>query len=216
MNEAANVPAGNSRQQYQRLAILATVVALAGAGALMLALPDRRSVIAYFLYAIPAHLLISVLANEPALFAAAKVAPPAVVALAGTAGCIVAAILDYALIGWFVNHRLVRTELDDSRGFRMAQRFFSRAPFLLVLLSALLPVPFYPVKILAIARDYPLARFVAAVVLGRLPRFYALAVVGQKAKAPGSALVSAGVALALIGGWGVWRTVKRNRDKRTQ
>jgi membrane protein YqaA with SNARE-associated domain len=171
--------------------------------------------VSYFLYAIPAHLLISVLANEPALFAAAKVAPPIWVAIAGTAGCIVAAILDYALIGWFVNRRFVKTELDDSKGYRIAQRFFSRAPFLLVLLSALLPVPFYPVKILAIARDYSLARFIAAVVIGRLPRFYLLALGGQKMKAPGGALLSAGVALALIGTWGVWRTIKRNREKRT-
>jgi hypothetical protein len=105
------------------------VVALVGAGVLWFALPDRRPLVGYFLYAIPAHLLISVLANEPALFAAAKVAPPAWVAIAGTAGCVVAAILDYALIGWFVNHRLIKTELDDSRGFQVAQRFFARAPF---------------------------------------------------------------------------------------
>jgi ribonucleoside-triphosphate reductase len=159
--------------------------------------------------------LISILANEPALFAAAKAAPPIWIATAGTAGCVVAAILDYALIGWFVNHRLIKTELDDSKGFQIAQRFFSRAPFILILLSALLPVPFYPVKILAIARDYSIGRFVAAVVIGRLPRFYLLALGGQKMKAPGGALVSAGVALALIGSWGVWRTIKRNRQKRS-
>ena len=49
---------------------------------LWVAFPDRRPLVGYFLYAIPAHLLISVLANEPALFAAAKVAPPAWVAIA--------------------------------------------------------------------------------------------------------------------------------------
>ena len=37
-------------------------------------MPDRRPLVGYFLYAIPAHLLISVLANEPALFAAAILA----------------------------------------------------------------------------------------------------------------------------------------------
>ena len=52
--------------------------------------PDRERSSGYVLYAIPAHLLISVLANEPVLFAAAKVAPPLVVAIAGTAGCLVA------------------------------------------------------------------------------------------------------------------------------
>ncbi len=207
---------GSSRRGYRRLAIGTTAVALAGAAVLGFGWAAFRPAVGYFLYAIPAHLLISVLANEPALLAAAKVTPPVWVAIAGTSGCVVAAILDYALIGWFVNHRLIKTELDDSRGYHTAQRFFARAPFLLILASALLPVPFYPVKILAIAREYPLARFIAAVVIGRLPRFYLLALGGQKVQAPGGALVSAGVALALIGTWGLWRTIRRNRQKRTQ
>ncbi|HXT68332.1 MAG TPA: VTT domain-containing protein [Vicinamibacterales bacterium] len=205
-----------SARRYRNFAILTTTVALAGAAIFAFGWPDFRPAVGYFLYAIPAHLLISVLANEPALFAAAKVTPPVWVAIAGTSGCIVAAILDYALIGWFVNHRLIKTELDDSRGYHTAQRFFARAPFILILMSALLPVPFYPVKILAIARDYPLVRFVAAVVIGRFPRFYLLALGGQKVQAHGGALVSAGVALALIGGWGVWRTIRRNRQKTTR
>jgi membrane protein YqaA with SNARE-associated domain len=203
------------RRRYQQLAIAASIVTAAAAGVLWVARPDLHPLVSYFLYAIPAHLLISVIANEPALFAAAKSAPPMAVAVAGTAGCVVAAILDYALIGWFANRKLIKTELEDSRGYHMAQRFFGRAPFILILLSALLPVPFYPVKILAITRDYSLARFLAAVIAGRMPRFYLLALGGQKVKAPGSALVSAGVTLGLIAAWGIWRTVRRNRQKRT-
>ncbi len=155
----------------------------------------------------------SVLANEPMLLATAKSYPPAWVAAAGTAGCLVAIALDYAMIGWLVNHRLVRAEIDDSGGFKTAQRIFGRAPSLLIAGSALLPVPFYPVKILAIARDYPVSRFCLALVLGRFPRFYLIALGGQKVHAPNSALASATVALALMGGWGVWRTYRRNRRR---
>jgi len=201
------------RQSYKRLAIVVSAAALLSAGALWLTRPELHSLISYFLYAIPAHLLISVLANEVALFAAAKSSAPVAVAVAGTLGCVVAVILDYALIGWFASRKLIKTELEDSRGFHAAQRYFGKAPFVLIVLSALLPVPFYPVKILAITRDYSLVRFLAAVVIGRLPRFYLLALGGQKVKAPGSALVSAGVTLALIGLWGVWRTIRRNRQK---
>lgn len=201
------------RRRYRNYAIAVAGSAAIGAGAVALARPDLIPAVSYFLYAIPAHLLISVLANEIALFAAAKLVPPVAVAVAGTAGCVVAIVLDYALIGWFVNRRMVKTELDDSRGFQMALRFFGRAPFVLILLSAMLPVPFYPVKILGIARDYSLARFVVAIILGRFPRFYLLALGGQKVQAPDTALLSAGIALALIGTWGVWRTIKRNRAR---
>jgi membrane protein YqaA with SNARE-associated domain len=204
----------DDRSRYRRLAIAATGVALGAAGLVAWLMPTYRPLVYYFLYAVPAHLLVSVLANEPALFAAAKEAAPAAVAIAGTLGCVVAIILDYALIGWFVNRRLIRTEIDDSKGFRVAQRFFGKAPMVLIVLSALLPVPFFPVKILGIIRDYPLPRFILGILIGRLPRFYLLALAGQKVQAPGSALASAGATLALIGMWGLWRTVKRNRARK--
>jgi membrane protein YqaA with SNARE-associated domain len=188
-----------------------TVAALALAGLVAVLAPGYRGLVWYGLYAIPAHLLVSFLANEPMLFAAARDYPPGLVALTGTAGCIVAIVLDYALIGWFVTRRLVRTELEDSRAVRVAQRVFGKAPFVLIVASALLPVPFYPVKILAIAGDYPLRRFITALILGRIPRFWFLAMVGDRLQASNSALGSFGAALALIAGWGIWRTIRRNR-----
>jgi membrane protein YqaA with SNARE-associated domain len=196
-------------------ALVAVGAGLLLSGGVAVLAPAYRGLVAYGLYAVPAHLLISFLANEPMLFAAAKHYPAGLVALAGTAGCVVAIALDYALIGWFVNHDLVRTELEDSKAVRVARRVFGKAPFALIWLSALLPVPFYPVKILAIVGDYPLPRFIAALVLGRAPRFWLLAVLGDRMQAPDSALGSAGAALALIGGWAIWRGVRRNRRARS-
>jgi membrane protein YqaA with SNARE-associated domain len=198
-------------ERYRGAAIAALAIALGVAGVTAILAPAYRGLAFYGLYAIPAHLLISFLANEPALFAAARSYSAPLVAIAGASGCGVAIVLDYALIGWFVNRRLVRMEMEDSRVLRKVQRGFGRAPFVLILLSALLPVPFYPAKILAIARGYPLRRFVAALLLGRIPRFWLLAIVGGRLGASNSALGSFWAALALIGGWGIWRTVKRNR-----
>ncbi len=205
------LPASPVRPSYRRAAIAALVASLVAAGVAALAWPAQRDLVVYFLYAIPAHLLISVVAMEPMLFAAAKSHSYITVAVIGTAGCLVAIILDYALIGWVVTRQLVREELDDSRFFVAAQKFFGRAPFLVVLVTALLPVPFYPTKILAISRDYSLPRFCLALTLGRLPRFYYLAMIAHKVQAPKSALVSAAVALTLMAAWGVYRTWRRNR-----
>lgn len=205
------MPAQPTRPSYKRAAILAALSALVTAGILTLAWPAGRPLVGYGLYAVAAHLLISVVPNEPMLLATAKTQAPAFVAIAGTLGCIVAIIIDYALLGWLVNHRFVRREIDDSGGFRWAQKYFGKVPFLIIALSALAPIPFWPAKILAIVRDYPRSRFCLALVVGRLPRFYWLAVLGQKVKVPDSALASAGVSLALMAGWGVWRTYRRNR-----
>jgi membrane protein YqaA with SNARE-associated domain len=206
--------AGVQARSYRTLALLVLGAGLAASAFVAVAFPGYRGLVGYGLYAIPAHLLISVLANEPMLFAAAKSYEPGLVAAAGTAGAAIAIVLDYALIGWFVNQRFIREEIDDSRAFRTAQRWFDKAPFALIAIAAMLPVPFYPVKILAIAGNYPLGRSALAVVTGRLPRFWFLAMIGERVQAPDSALLSAGVALAIIAGWGLWRAVRRNRAAR--
>lgn len=205
------LPSSPVRPSYRTAAIVAISMALIVAGVAALVWPDQRGLVVYGLYAIPAHLLISVVAMEPMLFATAKTHSYLAVALVGTAGCIVAIILDYALIGWIVTRQLIREELDDSTFFAGAQKFFGRAPFLFIVVSALLPMPFYPTKILAIARDYSLPRFCVALALGRVPRFYYLAMIAYKVQAPKSALVSAAIALTAMAAWGVWRTYRRNR-----
>jgi membrane protein YqaA with SNARE-associated domain len=199
------------RTQYRRIAVLVVAAALVTAGLLLWLVPESSALVGYALYAIPAHLLISVFLNEPMLWATAKVSPPALVAIAGTIGCLVAIAIDYAIIGWLVNRRFIKTEIEDSPSFQRATRFFGRAPFLFITASALLPVPFYPVKILAIVSDYPIVRFAAALVIGRLPRFYLLAVTLKQAPAPQGALLSATAGIALIAGWLLWRTWQRNR-----
>ncbi|HKT80590.1 MAG TPA: hypothetical protein VJP86_10260, partial [Vicinamibacterales bacterium] len=141
---------------YERLGRFTLFTAGVSAAIVAIVFPARRLLVAYALYAIPAHLLISFLPNEPMLLYVAKSSAPASVATAGTLGAIAAAILDFWLIGWFVNSGLVRSKLDGSRIYRVASRIFLKAPFLLIAGSALAPVPFYPVKILAIASGYSL------------------------------------------------------------
>jgi membrane protein YqaA with SNARE-associated domain len=165
-------------------------------------------------YAVAAHLLISVLLHEPALFYAAKIYPAVLVAVVGTLATVVAIVLDYWLIGWLVNHHLVKPVVEESRWFRFAQQWFRKAPFLLIAGSALAPVPFYPVKILAIASDYPLVRFVAALIIGRLPRFYVLAKIGGEVEAGTSTLGWITLALAAFGGWRIWAARKQQLPRR--
>lgn len=180
--------------------------------------PRYGQLAVYGLYAIPAHLLISFLPHEPALWIAARLYPASVVAIAGTAATVVAITLDYWLIGWLVNHHLVRPVVQESRWFRFAERWFRKAPALLITGSALAPVPFYPVKIMAIAADYPLRRFIAALIVGRLPRFYflarVLAEVDEYAQPRNSTLAWIMLALAAFGAWRIWKAHQAATSRR--
>jgi membrane protein YqaA with SNARE-associated domain len=178
-------------------------------GAVVLYDPRYSQLAIYALYAIPAHLLISLLPHEPALWIAARLYPAIVVALVGTSATLVAIVLDYWLIGWLVNHQLVKPVVQESRWFKFASRWFRKAPALLIAGSALAPVPFYPVKIMAIAAGYPLKRFVAALIVGRLPRFYFLArflsELDDYAAPRNSTLLWIVLALAAFSAWRIWK-----------
>jgi hypothetical protein len=121
----------------------------------------------------------------------------------------VAAVLDYAVIGTAFD--LPRLDaLRQKRLFRAAVRAFSRFPFATVLGFALLPTPFYVVRVLAPNSGYPLGRYVAAVTIGRYFRYVVVASVGRMIELPvwalaaflGVALVGSAMAPAI--GW--WRT----------
>jgi membrane protein YqaA with SNARE-associated domain len=180
--------------------------------------PRYSQLAVYGLYAIAAHLLISFLPHEPALWIAARFYPALLVALVGTAATIVAIVVDYWLIGWLVNHHLVRPMVQESRWFTFAQRWFRKAPAVLIAGSALAPVPFYPVKILAIAADYPLRRFIVALVAGRVPRFYVLARVlaeiDEYAQPRNSTLMWIMLALASFGAWRIWKAHQAATSRR--
>src|SRR5204863_527071 len=117
------------------------------------------------------------LPNEPALlWAQALLGPhwmtpygPWVLAATGAAGAAVAAVLDYAVIGTAFD--LPRLDaLRQKRLFRAAVRAFNRFPFATVLGFALLPPPFYVVRVLAPNSGYPPGRYVAAVTQQRAGR----------------------------------------------
>jgi membrane protein YqaA with SNARE-associated domain len=187
-------------------------------GAVVLYDPRYTQLAIYALYAIPAHLLISFLPHEPALWIAARLYPAIVVAVVGTSATLVAIVLDYWLIGWLVNHHLVKPVVQESRWFTFASRWFRKAPALLIAGSALAPVPFYPVKIMAIAADYPLRRFMAALIVGRLPRFYFLArflsELDDYAAPRNSTLMWIVLALASFSAWRIWKAHQQATSRR--
>jgi membrane protein YqaA with SNARE-associated domain len=58
------------------------------------------------------------------------------------------------------------------------QGLFTRAPFAIIAVSGVTPLPFFPFKAMAFAARYPVGRYLAAVAAGRLPRYLLLASAG--------------------------------------
>src|SRR5262245_57150440 len=113
---------------YRPAALLSLAAFGLFCGALVLFDPRYTQLALYGLYAIPAHLLISFLPHEPVLWITARMYPALLVAVVGTVATIVAIVLDYWLIGWLVNHQLVKPVVQESRWFQFASRWFRKAP----------------------------------------------------------------------------------------
>lgn len=100
--------------------------------------------------------------------------PAWLVAVVGAAGTSVANLNDYYLLSYLFEFERIR-RIRRRRTYQRAVAWFDRSPFLTLSLFSFLPVPVDVVRLLAISRRYGRVRFTAASFLGRLPRYYLLA-----------------------------------------
>ena len=75
---------------------------------------------------------------------------------------------------------------------------YPSASFLALLLARATPLPDAPLKLVAAVAGYPIALYTLAVLLGALPYFYVLALVGKEVRAPNWLLIAA-VVLITVG-----------------
>lgn len=160
----------------KRFTIALALVAVGG-GALVLLLPETSGLYLFALYSMPSNSMLPV-PHEPGLLYFAKYYDPLYIALAGSVGSAVAAFADYEIV-----ERAFRVpkiaSARETKLYRWSVRCLMRYPFWTIVLFAATPLPVYVVRVLAPASGYPVGRYVAAIFLGRLPRFYAIAWVGH-------------------------------------
>ena len=136
-----------------------------------------------FLYAFLSNVALAVVPHEPVVVwygSQIGVWPTAVIATAGT---VAASWFDHRAFSRLIARLADRKE--NSPGWLAWVRVqFARAPFAVIVLSALTPLPFFPFKALAFAERFPLVPYLGAVALGRLPRYLLLAWLGYQLKVP--------------------------------
>lgn len=160
--------------------------------------PDYYELIVFGLYSIPSHMLISPFPHEPALLYTAKYYSPTAISIAGTIGCCLAGIFDYWLLIPLLNHDVVRPKFEDKPLFRKSLAFFKKSPFWLLVIAAYTPIPFYPFKFLSIAGKYPIWKYEAALIVGRTPRYFTLALLGYALQPPTWTLIALFMVLILL------------------
>jgi len=144
--------------------------------------PKYIGLVFLFFYIIPSNSFIP-FPHEPAIIYYGKIFGPLLTTLTATIPTIIACIIDYAVLTpVFTRTRL--SKIKDTGIYKKTVHYFNKAPFFTNLIAALSPVPFYPVRILSVASQYPLWKYTTAIALGRIPRYYFLALFGALLNIP--------------------------------
>jgi len=155
-----------------------------------------------FAYAFVSNLAMAVVPHEPVVIWYGVhwgVWPTALVATAGT---VAASAVDHRMFGPLVG-RLAMQPVLTSGMVGKIRGLFSRAPFAVIALSGLTPLPAFPFKAVAFAERYPLGRYLAAVAAGRFPRYVLLAWLGFVMNLPNWVFVAL-VLVMLLSSLGTW------------
>ncbi len=146
------------------------------------------------LYSIPANTGLSLFSHEVALLDYGARQHLLLTTASATAGTLIAGVIDWR----FFVPLLGSERLAAHRERRVVRAFltrFKRAPFLVLVITAATPIPFFPFKMMAFSVGYPLRRYLVALTIARAPRYLAIAWVGALLNPPAWLLL---VALAAI------------------
>ena len=139
--------------------------------------PDLRQLIIFFFFTIPANSFTFV-TYEPALLYYSKLYLPLWLALLGGVGTSLAGFLDYQTVTYLFRYRKMAA-IRKNKYYLLVANYFRKVPFACLVITGFTPVPFYPVKFMAIATAYPLQKYLLALFVGRTPRYYLVALVGK-------------------------------------
>jgi len=122
------------------------------------------------------------------------------VAIVGSAASAAGSACQLLLMRWFISsrHPWMERFTPSREKVEAAVQQYRSASFMAILLARATPMPDLPLKIVAAVVEYPVPLYMLAVLLGALPYFYALALLGRAFHVPNWVLIAA-VAVIVLG-----------------
>ncbi len=158
----------------------------------------------YGWYLLPGTLL----PQEAGIIYAGTIYHPGFVVVVFSLATVTASLIDYFSVKKVLELRRF-APLKRTSFYQAAVRCFYWRPWWAIVVFAFTPRPFFPIRVLALSSNYPLLQYVSANVVGRVPRYYLLAIAGAWLTIPLMYLLLMGLVLALIPSLGMLWTRRR-------
>lgn len=155
------------------------------------------SLVVLFLYSFPSEFLVGLVPHEPVLLYYGALHPAWVVALVAGVSTAMAEWINYSFLRFFMDVGLLE-KMRERRSVARIIELFGRAPFWAIVVAGFTPVPFFPVRFLVVMDEYPLWRYLGAVLLSRTPRFFLIAAFGRVVHLPTWSLVALFIVMSLL------------------
>ena len=153
--------------------------------------------LSFFLYSIPSNAAISFLPHEPVLIFLGSSYDPFILAIIATVSTLLAGILDYSIYVPLLSHNSIRN-ITTSISYQKTIQMFKYRPFLTLIVAGMTPIPFFIFKIISFSAHYPLPKYLGAVAIGRFPRYFFLAFLGEVLQIPDWMTISAFIVMVLL------------------
>lgn len=157
--------------------------------------------------------IVAAVAMEEFAVAGELLATVAVVAVVGAMASTVANLNDYHIFTLMLRSKWI-SRVRDTRLYRIAAKWFGRAPFAITFIFNLLPIPVDVARMIAATHRYPRLPFAAANFIGRLCRYAIIAYVTYRLADKGWIAAASLFILAVV--LGVGRIVMSLAGRRTR
>ena len=156
-----------------------------GIAALAVALlaPSYQSLVWFAFYTAISNFFIPWLPHEPMVLLYGDLYSPWLVAIVGGVATCWIEVFNYSLLQAVLKVRRIR-ELTQKRPYKIAEPWFNRWPFPVLVIAGATPIPYAPFRVFSVSSNYPRGRYLLAVFVGRTPRYYLLALTGQAVHLP--------------------------------
>jgi uncharacterized membrane protein YdjX (TVP38/TMEM64 family) len=150
---------------------------------------ESKNLWVLFFCSFPTEFLIALVPHEPILLYFGKFYTPLTVALVAGSSTLITEALNYSVFKYVTDLKFFKN-IQQRKTVSKIVGLFNRAPFVALWIAAFTPIPFYPFRFLVVLARYPLVKYILALSLSRIPRFFILALVGRALQIPNYLLIA--------------------------